>query len=105
MAKGTSSVATRRTVTSERAELDPVARQWGALLRSIRSRADDGSGTGTKFTQETFAAKLGVPQSTVSRWESGARMPRDGKRQAIAEALGINPDLLFSLPPRMRRSA
>lgn len=95
--------ATTRRVTAERNEMYPVARQWGLRLQQFRSRTDDG--TGKMFTQATFAAKLGVPQSTVSRWESGARMPKDNNRQAIAEALHLQPDILFSLPPRMRSAS
>jgi len=37
----------------------------------------------------TFASALGVPQSTVSRWESGDSVPSLDKCRLIAQVLGL----------------
>ncbi|GAB3721634.1 hypothetical protein GCM10027598_35540 [Amycolatopsis oliviviridis] len=41
------------------------------------------------YTQETFAAELGVETCTVSRWERGAGAPQPFRRPRIAKALDV----------------
>jgi transcriptional regulator with XRE-family HTH domain len=47
------------------------------------------------LTQEALAAKLGVTQSAVARWETGDSTPALRHRRALAEALVIAPSILF----------
>lgn len=47
------------------------------------------------LTQEDLAARLGVKQSNVSRWESDERTPALRHRAALAEALHIAPHILY----------
>lgn len=47
------------------------------------------------LTQEALAARLGVTQSAVARWETGASVPALRHRRQLAEALLIAPSLLF----------
>lgn len=56
-------------------------------IQKLRERA--------KFTQKNLAEKLGVGQSTVAMWESGAQMPRADKLPEIAKILGCTIDELF----------
>lgn len=54
----------------------------GSLVRIARLRAG--------LTQRDLAARLGLPQSSVARWESGARQPSvDSLRSAVA-ACGLD---------------
>lgn len=56
-------------------------------IQKLRERA--------KFTQKNLAEKLGVGQSTVAMWESGAQMPRADKLPELARILGCTIDELF----------
>ena len=56
-------------------------------IQKLRERA--------KFTQKYLAEKLGVGQSTVAMWESGAQMPRADKLPELARILGCTIDELF----------
>lgn len=49
------------------------------------------------FTQESFAAAVGVEFYTVGRWERGALTPQPYRRPRIAAALGIPLDELAAL--------
>ncbi|MBR3224995.1 MAG: helix-turn-helix transcriptional regulator [Atopobiaceae bacterium] len=60
----------------------------GNYLRQLRINAG--------FTQKDVAEKLGVPQSTVSKLEIGVRSLRFYELFAYAEALGLNPDIMFA---------
>jgi len=62
--------------------------QWGKRIRTAR---------GTR-SQTWLAEQLGVPQGTVSRWESGDRRIPDAMKFAIADVLGRTVDELFSMP-------
>lgn len=42
------------------------------------------------FDQGELAAKLGVSQQTVSRWEKGLALPRPVRVRQLAEALGVD---------------
>ncbi len=51
------------------------------------------------YTQRRFANLLGVNQSTVGNWESGAREPGLRKLQEIAGLLSVSADMLLGLCP------
>ena len=51
-----------------------------ADLAELRKRAD--------MTQQQLADSLGIPQSTVARWESGVQSPRIESVQPLADSLG-----------------
>jgi DNA-binding transcriptional regulator YiaG len=60
------------------------SRSQGALLvRGIRRRL--------KLTQKAFAAKLGVAQMTISRWESGECPVRASMRLALRAVVAAEP--------------
>ena len=55
-------------------------------LAELRQRAG--------YTQEQFAARIGVDRATVSRWENNGRWsvePHPMARLAIAQVLGVDP--------------
>ena len=54
----------------------------GALLRDAR--------IGTGLTQAEVAGRLGVPQSFVSKYETGERRLDVGEVQAICRVLGLS---------------
>lgn len=61
---------------------NPDTTKVGGRIRSIRT--DKG------LSQEQLAARLNVPQSQVSRWESSDRIDADLRRLAqIADALEV----------------
>ena len=51
------------------------------LVRRVR--------TGAGLTQRGLAGRLGVPQSTVARWETGAAEPSFERLQQVAAACGL----------------
>lgn len=57
-------------------------------IRQIRESAG--------ITQAELARRLGVHQPLVARWESGRRMPKVETLQRIADALGLNLQVIFS---------
>lgn len=44
-----------------------------------------------------MAEELHTTLATVSRWENGLVMPRDGQKLKIAEYLGVPPSAIFPL--------
>ena len=48
------------------------------------------------LTQAELARRLGVPQPQVARWESGRRHAKIDSLQRIADALGLNLQVIFS---------
>lgn len=46
------------------------------------------------WTEKQLADQLGVSAGTVKDWESGNSVPGDAKIEAIASALGVEPDYL-----------
>jgi len=54
----------------------------GSLVRIARLRAG--------LSQRDLAARLGLPQSSVARWESGARQPRVDSLRAAIRACGLD---------------
>ena len=60
------------------------------ILRQLRARAG--------LTQRELATRLGKPQSMVARWEGGHDVPRLDSLVAIANACGVELDVI----PRAR---
>ena len=46
------------------------------------------------WSQEQLADQLGVSAGTVKDWESGDSVPAEAKIEAVASALGVEPDYL-----------
>ncbi|MGW5049748.1 helix-turn-helix domain-containing protein [Actinokineospora sp. NPDC004072] len=57
------------------------------------------------FTQESFAAAVGVEFSTVGRWERGVLTPQPWRRSRIAQVLGVSLDELNVLLGQSRLSS
>jgi transcriptional regulator with XRE-family HTH domain len=51
---------------------------------------------GAGLTQDKLGARVGVRQSTVAMWETGASTPRSVILPKLAEALGCSIDDLFN---------
>lgn len=58
------------------------------------------------YTQETFAAKLGIEKKQVSRWETGSTIPGSDRLAEMAKILDVSTDYLLGLSddptPNMR---
>lgn len=54
-------------------------------LREERARA-----TPAAFTQAAVARRLGVAESTLRAWETGASVPRKRHARALARDLGVS---------------
>jgi transcriptional regulator with XRE-family HTH domain len=54
-----------------------------------------------KLSQAALAEMLGVEQPTVQRWETGKRQPDLEQISNLANALGVAPGELFSLPQQV----
>jgi transcriptional regulator with XRE-family HTH domain len=67
-----------------------LAIQWGRAIKAQRQLA--------KLSQDELAAKCGVSQATVSRWEKGEHAPSHFHIPKIASALGTVPSVLFQYP-------
>ena len=67
---------------------DPLAQAWGDAIKNKR----DG-----KFTQVELAARVGVEQATVSKWENGLLIPSPRLQSRIVDALGITADDWFAI--------
>lgn len=57
---------------------------FGATLAKLRASRG--------VSQHALADRLGVTHSTVSRWESGERVPRPRRLQGIVQALDLTSD-------------
>lgn len=66
-----------------------LRKEWGNNIRQGRKLLG--------LTQHELAAKLGVYQSALSRWEDGSVRPTDEHKVAIANALGQEVWALFPL--------
>jgi transcriptional regulator with XRE-family HTH domain len=64
-------------------------RTWGINIRSARKMLG--------LTQEQFAEKLGVRQSSVARWERGVVGPKDDMKVKIAVLAHQDVRMLFPL--------
>jgi transcriptional regulator with XRE-family HTH domain len=71
--------------------LDNIRRLLGQKIRERREEK------GFK-TQGDLAAKLGVDQSRISKWETGANLPDDESKQILKTALEVD-DAFFDLGP------
>ncbi len=76
-----------------RSVFSPAYEHFRRLLIDARKEA--------KYTQAALAARLGRPQSFVSKYEQGERRIDVVEFLEIAEAVGINPTTFIS---RLRRS-
>ena len=69
--------ADERELVRQKAADDAETRaDAAAWTRDLRARLH--------LTQDTFAARLGVPVATVRNWEQGKRQPRGAARRAAA---------------------
>lgn len=50
------------------------------------------------MNQDDLAEKLGVQQSTISRWESGTSAPSDYHKRELVRKLGVPARMLFPIP-------
>ena len=64
--------------------------QWGRQVGARRKQ--------NGLTQVALAAKLEIPQSTVSRIERGSMCPSDALKMRIVEALGCSLNDIFGWP-------
>ena len=60
--------------------MDPLARQFGAVVRRLRDAAG--------VSQEALAADAGLHRTYISMLERGVRMPSILVAQQVAKALG-----------------
>ena len=60
---------------------------WVERIKELRKRSGD--------SQEVFAEKCGVSRVTVSRWESGERVPDADAIRALSDAYGVTTDWLL----------
>ena len=75
------------TVLSEDLTLALQGREWARSGRGARIRRVAG------VTQAQLARELDVDPATVSRWELGARVPRDAQAAAYARVLKVLAEL------------
>jgi transcriptional regulator with XRE-family HTH domain len=95
----------------DREARDPAFRAAGEELRPRHEfqRALIAARLAAALTQQQLAERLGKPQSTVARWESGQHQPRLEILQAVVRALGgsfaITPEqgIVYMPPGRARR--
>jgi putative transcriptional regulator len=65
-----------------------LAGRWGRSLRAARQASG--------LEQVELAKRVGCSQGTISRIESGAQVPKDELRIALARALGMSVAELFT---------
>lgn len=68
-----------------------IARRWGTAIRLQRMKVK-------KISVADLAEAVGVSRASVYDWEAGRTTPHPEKHVAIAEALGIHPQNLFTYP-------
>lgn len=76
---------------------EELHKRWGKNIRLQRQVKDKRDGRPEGEGMRAMAEALEVAPATVSRWETGKLIPRDGKKIDIAEYLGVPPELLFPL--------
>lgn len=64
--------------------------EFAGNLRAARARAD--------MSQGEVAEKVGINIGTLQKYESGDMTPGADKLTAIAEALGVTPNVLLGWP-------
>jgi transcriptional regulator with XRE-family HTH domain len=57
------------------------------------------------LTQPELAKELGVSTGALSRWESGARVPRTATLRLIVEKTGISPAALLGMEQAQAETA
>jgi transcriptional regulator with XRE-family HTH domain len=62
---------------------------WGRNIKAARRAA--------KLTQVGLADVVQVTQPTIARWEEGSVVIPDAMRFAVADALRVDPSLLFPM--------
>lgn len=62
------------------------------FAQTLRSRREE-----LRLNQRDLAARLGVKQQTVSRWESGIAVPRPDRVTQLAGVLGVDRGRLLQL--------
>lgn len=62
------------------------------FAQTLRSRREE-----LRLNQRDLAARLGVKQQTVSRWESGIAVPRPDRVTQLAGVLGVDRGKLLQL--------
>jgi transcriptional regulator with XRE-family HTH domain len=70
---------------------------WGRDIRAARKAAG--------LSRTELASMVGVAEITIARWETGFSGPRDARRVALAEVLGVPVGTLFSYVAAGRRAA
>lgn len=65
-----------------------IHEEWGKRVKRARQAKD--------ITAVAFAAEVGISRTQVHRIESGQQAPSDALRIRIAEALGADPNEIFS---------
>ena len=68
--------------------MDPLARQFGAVVRRLREAAN--------VSQEALAADAGLHRTYISMLERGVRMPSILVAQQVAKALGTTVGALLT---------
>lgn len=76
-------------MTDEPRFADPLAVEFGAMIQEARE--------GLGYTQAKVAGELGVQQGTVSKWESGDRMPSSLNQMRLVRLLGLSPERYWRL--------
>lgn len=69
--------------------MSDIATRWGHLIRAKREAAD--------LTQVALGARVGRPQATISRWESGSQSPTLTDQQRLISVLRISAEELRGL--------
>lgn len=67
----------------------------GDRIRLMREAYVDEAGNHVPLTQQGLAALCFVSQPTVSKWETGAKMPPPARRILVASALRMPAHALF----------
>jgi transcriptional regulator with XRE-family HTH domain len=62
------------------------------FAQTLRARREE-----LRLNQRDLAARLGVKQQTVSRWESGIAVPRPDRVTQLASVLGVDRGRLLQL--------
>lgn len=76
---------------------EDLYRLWGQNIRKLRQAKDKREGRKASTGMAVMAYALGVAPETVSRWETGKLVPRDGRKIEIGEYLEVTPRIIFPL--------
>lgn len=70
---------------------EPIYRQIGGIIRSLRRRADK--------PQEWLATQLGISRATLANIETGRQRILVHQLYAVAQALGVDVNEMLPTPP------